>query len=128
MVLNIEEYPKFVPWCLDAKIYEKSDKGEFVEIIADLTIGKSLFKETYKSFVVYNKLSDSIHATNISGPLKHLENKWIFKEVGKSSEVDFHVDFELKNKLLNILMVKSFNFGLKRIVNAFEKRAKDLYK
>ena len=55
MVLDIENYPKFVPWCLNAKIHNIKDNGDLVEIIADLTIGKSFFKETYKSFVTYNK-------------------------------------------------------------------------
>ena len=128
MVLDIEKYPEFVPWCLNGKIHTKNDKGNKIEIIADLTIGKSFFNETYKSSVIYNKSSDSIHVTNIDGPLKHLENKWYFKEKGKNSEVDFHVDFELKNKILNILMIKSFDRGLKKIADAFEKRAIDLFK
>jgi len=127
MVLDIEKYPEFVPWCLDSKINEKIDKGDVVEIKADLTIGKSFFRDTYKSFVVYNKSTDSIHVTNIDGPLKHLENEWYFKQDGKSSEVEFHVDFELKNKILNILMIKSFDLGLKKIADAFEKRAIQLF-
>ena len=128
MVLDIEKYPEFVPWCLDGKILSKNDKGNTVEITADLTIGKSFFNETYKSFVIYDKSSDSIHVTNIEGPLKLLENKWFFKEKGTNSEVDFQVDFELKNKILNMLMIKSFDIGLKKIANAFEKRAIDLFK
>ena len=128
MVLDIEKYPEFVPWCLDSKIYNKNDKGNIVEITADLTIGKSFFNETYKSFVVYDKSTDIIHVTNINGPLKHLENKWLFKEIGKNSEVDFHIDFELKNKVLNLLMLKSFDIGLKKIADAFEKRATELFK
>ena len=127
MVLDIEKYPEFVPWCLNVKIYSKNDKGEKIEIIADLTIGKSFFNETYKSFVTYYKSSDSIHVTNIDGPLKHLENKWFFKELGNNSEVNFHVDFELKNKILNLLMIKSFDIGLKKITDAFEKRAIELF-
>tara|TARA_Y100000590_G_C15476572_1_gene922320 strand:- start:121 stop:570 length:450 start_codon:yes stop_codon:yes gene_type:complete len=127
MVLDIEKYPEFVPWCLDGKIHTKSDKGNTVEITADLTIGKSFFNETYKSFVIYDKSLDSIQVTNMDGPLKYLENKWFFKEKGKNSEVNFHVDFELKNKILNILMIKSFDIGLKKIANAFEKRAIDLF-
>ena len=123
MVLDIEKYPEFVPWCLKGKIYSKNDKGDKVEIIADLTIGKSFFNETYKSFVVYDKSSDSIHVTNMDGPLKHLENKWIFTQKDKVSEINFHADFELKNKILNMLMNKSFDIGLKKIANAFEKRA-----
>ena len=128
MVLDIEKYPKFVPWCLSSKIHSKNKKGDKIEIAADLTIGKSFFNETYKSFVTYYKSSDSIHVTNIDGPLKHLENKWFFKELGNNSEVNFHVDFELKNKILNLLMIKSFDIGLKKIADAFEKRAIELFK
>ena len=128
MVLDIEKYPEFVPWCLSGKIHSKKEKDDKVEITADLTIGKSFFNETYKSFVIYDRSSDSIHVTNIDGPLKHLENKWFFSERGKKSEVHFHVDFELKNKILNALMIKSFDIGLKKIADAFEKRAIELFK
>ena len=127
MVLDIEKYPEFVPWCLGGKIHTNIDKGNTVEITADLTIGKSFFKETYKSFVIYDKSNDSINVTNIEGPLKHLENKWKFRQTGDSSEVDFHVDFELKNKILNLFMSKYFNIGLNKIANAFERRAIDLF-
>ena len=127
MVLDIEKYPEFVPWCLDGKIHDKTDKGDTIEIKADLTIGKSFFRDTYKSFVIYNKSEDSIHVTNIDGPLKHLENEWFFRQDGDSSEVEFNVDFELKNKILNVLMIKSFDLGLKKIADAFEKRAIKLF-
>ena len=70
MVLDIEKYPEFVPWCLKGKIHNKIVKGNNIEITADLTIGKSFFNETYKSFVIYDKSADSIHVTNIDGPLK----------------------------------------------------------
>ena len=128
MVLDIDKYPEFVPWCLGGKIHTNVDKGKTVEITADLTIGKSFFNETYKSFVIYDKSSDSIHVTNVDGPLKHLENKWFFKDNNENSEVDFHIDFELKNKILNMLMIKTFDIGLKKIADAFEKRAIDLFK
>ena len=128
MVLDIEKYPEFVPWCLGGKIHTKIEKGNTVEITADLTIGKSFFRETYKSFVIYDKSTDSIQVTNMDGPLKRLENKWFFRQIGNSSEVDFHIDFELKNKILNVLMIKSFDLGLKKIADAFETRAIELFK
>ena len=128
MVLDIEKYPEFIPWCLNGKIHSKITKEDKIEITADLTIGKNFFNETYKSMVVYDKTSDLIHVTNINGPLKHLENRWYFKQKGKNSEVDFHIDFELKNKILNTLMSKSFDIGLKKIAEAFEKRAIELFK
>ena len=128
MVLDIEKYPEFVPWCLNGKIHTKKERKNEIEIIADLTIGKSFFNETYKSFVIYDKSSDSIHVTNIDGPLKHLKNKWFFSQKGEISEIDFHVDFELKSKILNMLMNKSFDIGLQKIADAFEKRAIYLFK
>ena len=127
MVLDIEKYPEFVPWCLNGKIHSRNERNNKIEITADLTIGKNFFNETYTSLVIYDKISDAIHVTNMEGPLKHLENNWFFKEKGKNSEVDFHIDFELKNRILNILMIKSFDLGLKRIGDAFEKRAIQLF-
>ena len=127
MVLDIEKYPEFVPWCLDGKIHSKNNKGDKIEITADLTIGKNLFNETYKSLVIYDKSSDLIHVRSMDGPLKHLENRWFFKQKEKNSEVNFHIDFELKNKILNALMIKSFNIGLKKIADAFETRAIELF-
>ena len=127
LVLNIEDYPKFIPYCLNAKIYENKFENENQAIIADLTIGKGLFKDTYKSNVKYNKRDDVIFVKNIDGPLKYLENKWQFKNVGKLTEVSFDVDFELKNKFLNILMTKSFKYGLDKIADAFQKRAEELF-
>ena len=78
LVLDIEKYPEFVPFCYAAKIYETSEKNNQKKVIADLTIGKGPFKDTYKSDVRYNKDEDIIFVTNIDGPLNHLENKWYF--------------------------------------------------
>jgi len=127
LVLDIEKYPQFVPFCLDSKIYEKKNKGDLLLIIADLTIGKNPFKDTYKSDVKFYKKEDLIHVTNLDGPLKHLENKWHFKEENNFTEVSFDVDFELKNDFLNIVITKSFQFGLDKIADAFQKRAEELF-
>ena len=127
LVLDIEKYKDFIPYCLDSKVYERNDKGDKIFIVADLTIGKGIFKDTYKSDVRYNKLNNTIYVTNIDGPLKYLENVWKFTEKDNITEVSFDVDFELKNKFLNILMTKSFNYGLNKIADAFQNRAEELF-
>ena len=127
LVLNIEKYPMFVPYCIDAKVHEKNDTDDFIHIIADLTIGKGPFKDTYKSDVILNKKNDSIFVKNIDGPLNHLSNNWNFTKKDKSTEVVFDIDFEIKNKFLNSLMILSFQFGLEKIADAFQKRAEKLF-
>ena len=125
-VLDIEKYPEFIPFCIDSKVYKSEDKKDEIAIIADLTIGRKPFVDTYKSDVRYDKKNDSIHVTNIGGPLKHLENKWKFTQKEKYTEVQFDVDFEIKNKFLNLIMEKSFQFGLNKIADAFQKKAESL--
>ena len=127
LVLDIEKYPTFIPYCLDAKVYEKREQGDLILVVADLTIGKGPFKDTYKSDVRYNKKESSIYVTNIDGPLKHLDNKWHFTQEYDSTEISFEIDFELKNKFLNIVMTKSFQYGLDKIADAFQERANKLF-
>ena len=125
-VLDIEKYPEFIPFCINSKVYERKDKLNEIVIIADLTIGKKPFVDTYKSEVCYDKKNDSILVKNIGGPLKHLENKWKFIQKENYTEVKFDVDFEIKNKFLNMIMTKSFQFGLNKIADAFQKKAESL--
>ena len=127
LVLDIEKYPEFVPFCLDAHVYERKDEGELILIIADLTIGKGPFKDTYKSDVKFNKKESLIKVTNIGGPLNHLENTWHFKELENRTEISFDIDFEIENKFLNIVMTKSFQYGLDKIADAFQNRAEELF-
>ena len=132
LVLDIEKYPEFVPFCHDARIHEtvdeKNKEGNLTLIIADLTIGKGPFKDTYKSDVKYNKKNDSIIVTNIDGPLNHLENTWTFEQQNQITEISFDINFEIENKFLNIIMEKSFQFGLNKIADSFQNRANDLFK
>jgi|TARA_B110000881_G_C18085539_1_gene275690 coenzyme Q-binding protein COQ10 len=128
MVLDIESYPDFVPWCLDSKIHEKKETDDFIEIKADLRVGKKFLNEVYTSLVLYSKKEDTITVTNIKGPLKYLKNNWIFREINSNTQLQFSIDFELKNSFLNIIMRNYFNMGLNKIADAFEERARKLFK
>ena len=128
MVLDIDKYPEFVPWCLEGKIHEKKESEDLIEIKADLKVGKKFLNETYTSLVLLHKKKDKIMVTNIDGPLKHLKNEWKFKEINQATQLDFTIDFELKNSFLNSIMKRSFNLGLNKIADAFEKRALELFK
>ena len=128
MVLDIEKYPEFVPWCIEGKIYEKNESDDLVTFNGDLKVGKSILNETFSSHVSYLKDKDKIIVSNLDGPLKHLKNEWIFKEVNNATQLEFFIDFELKNPILNSIMKKSFEIGLNKIAKSFEERAIKLYK
>ncbi len=127
MVLDIEKYPEFVPWCLSGKIHRKNEMEDMIEMEADLTVGKKFLNQTYKSHVTYYKEKGKIIVSNIGGPLKHLKNEWEIREINNQSEVSFKIDFEIKNIVYNMIMTKSFDQGLKNIADAFEKRAIELF-
>ena len=128
MVLDIEKYPEFVPWCIEGKIHNKKESEDLIEIKGDLKVGKKFLNETYTSLVLYYKEKDKILVTNIDGPLRHLQNEWRFKEINNQTQLEFDIDFELKNNFLNTILKKSFNIGLNKIADAFEKRAIQLFK
>tara|TARA_B110000438_G_scaffold276521_1_gene298383 strand:- start:25 stop:468 length:444 start_codon:yes stop_codon:yes gene_type:complete len=128
MVLDIEKYPEFVPWCINGKVIEKNESEDLIEIKGDLKVGKKYLNETFKSLVLYYKEKDKILVTNINGPLKHLKNEWRFKEINNATQLEFEIDFELKNNLLDMIVKKYFSLGLNKIVDAFEKRAMKLNK
>ena len=128
MILDIEKYPEFVPWCLSGKIHRKDDRPDMIEMEADLTVGKKFLNQTYTSHVTYYKDKGKILVNNIGGPLKHLENMWEIREINNQSEVSFIIDFEIKNVFYNMIMKRSFDQGLRNIADAFEKRAIQLFK
>ena len=128
MILDIEKYPLFVPWCLEGRVHERKETEDFIEIKADLKVGKKFINEIYASLVLYSKKKDLVTVTNIKGPLKYLKNEWKFKEINNKTQLEFSIDFELKNSFLNMIMKKYFNLGLNKITDAFEERAIKLYR
>ena len=128
MVLDIEKYPEFVPWCIEGKIEDKNESTDLITFKGDLKVGKSILNETFSSHVSYYKEKDKIIVTNLDGPLKHLKNEWTFKEINNGTQLEFFINFELKNPVLNSIMKKSIELGLKKIAKSFEERAIKLYK
>jgi coenzyme Q-binding protein COQ10 len=129
LVLKIDDYKFFLPWCINSKILTiDKNKGD-LKIIADLDIGFKSFREIYTSEVIYNNQNSKIVVTSISGNIKKLINIWEFEEIDKKScNVVFFIDIELKNPIINILFSKFFNYGFEKILNSFEQRAKETIK
>ncbi len=123
LVADVERYPEFLPWCLESKITRQEGNIFY----ADLVIGYKMIREKYTSKVTLNA-PDHVHVEYISGPMKYLSNHWKFiKEDDGSCTVDFFVEFEFKNILLQNLVGVFFQEIMQRMVNAFKNRAQNLY-
>jgi coenzyme Q-binding protein COQ10 len=123
LVAGIECYPEFLPWCKDARIKSGDKNG----VVADLIIGAGLFHEKFTSHVTFDR-PRAITVRYCSGPLSHLSNAWCFKSKGsKSCEISFAVDFDFRSPILRAAMTVLFDKAFKKMVAAFEARAKELY-
>ena len=129
LVLKIEYYKFFLPWCLNSKILSIDKKKKDLKITADLEIGFNSFREVYTSNVVYDSITSKIEVTSISTNIKKLLNIWKFETIDKNScTVNFYIDIELKNPIINIIFSKFFNYGFEKILSSFEQRAKETIK
>lgn len=124
LVADVKLYPEFLPWCLAARIRSQTDK----ELLADLIIGFQVFKEQFTSKVELNRKDLIIDTTYADGPFRYLRNYWKFLAHPSGCEIDFYVDFEFKNRLLQTVMETLFTEAVRRMVRAFENRADALYK
>ena len=98
MVLDIEKYPEFVPWCIEGKIFDKNESSDLITFNGDLKVGKSILNETFSSHVSYHKEIDKIIVTNLDGPLKHLKNEWLLSFLCYSSIVILKLSIRGPNK------------------------------
>lgn len=123
LVADVGRYQEFLPWVAATRVRSNSD----TMMIADLVVGFSSLKETFTSRVTKER-PVRIHVEYVDGPLKYLHNSWKFQPDGKGgSEVDFCVDFAFKSRIFESLAGQMFDRALRRMINAFEQRAHQLY-
>lgn len=127
LVADVAKYPKFLPWTAAARVRSTTDRGDHVEMLADLVISFKVFRETFGSRVLLWPGIRKIDTSYLDGPFKHLESTWQFRAAEGGCEVSFEVDFEFKNRLLQGAAGMFFNEAMQRVVRSFEARAKELY-
>jgi len=127
LVADIAKYPEFLPWCTGARIRSKRDIEGGKVVDADLVISFKLFRERFTSRVTMHPADNKIEVEYLDGPFKYLVNYWHFIPTETGCIADFHVDFEFKSKILQRVIGVVFGEAMRRIVKAFEDRAKALY-
>ncbi len=122
LVADVAKYPQFLPWCVAARVRTRTVS----ELVADLTIGFGPFRESFTSRVALDRPRGMVVRYE-NGPFKYLTNRWDFIPVPGGCEVDFHVDFEFRSRVLQAAIGVVFQDAVRRMVSAFHTRARAIY-
>ena len=128
LVADVGRYPEFLPWCMGARIREEKEDM----LLADLMIGFKMVREKFTSRVWLHRDERRIDVEYINGPFRQLQNHWIFHDDPKASpnggcRIEFFLEFEFSSVMLQKLIGVLFHEAVRRMVTAFESRAKQLY-
>lgn len=129
LVADIERYPEFLPWCSALRVLDRpaADAGKEV-VLAEMEISFKVHRERFKTQVTLDRAARTIAIAYIDGPFRYLKNDWRFTDdPGGGSTVDFFIDFEFKSRALQMLIGFVFNEAVRRMIGAFETRARALY-
>jgi len=128
LVADVDRYPEFIPWTAAARVRSRRPSGEALIMDADLVISFKVFRERFGSRVTLWPAEKRIDTEYLDGPFRHMMSRWRFRDVEDGGcEVEFFVDFEFRNRLLQGAAGMFFNEAMQRIVRAFEARARELY-
>ncbi|MFQ0814405.1 cyclase [Brucella anthropi] len=129
LVADVEKYPQFLPMCEALSVRSRKERDGKALLIADMTVGYKLIRETFTSQVLLKPDDNVIDVKYLDGPFRYLDNRWTFRPVGDGSEcdVEFFIDYEFKSRTLGILMGTMFDLAFKKFSEAFEKRADQIY-
>ncbi|RLJ41670.1 coenzyme Q-binding protein COQ10 [Litoreibacter meonggei] len=128
LVADVAKYPEFLPWCSAARIRSRAEEGAAEVMLADLVISFKVFRERFGSKVTLWADDMKIDTEYLDGPFKFLKSTWDFRALGDCEcEVEFFVEFEFKNRILQGAAGLFFNEAMQRVVRAFEARAQELH-
>lgn len=129
LVADVEKYPLFLPMCEALTVRTRKERDEKSLLIADMTVGYKLIRETFTSQVLLSPSHNVIDVKYLDGPFRYLDNRWTFIPVGDGAECDvqFFIDYEFKSRTLGLLMGTMFDLAFKKFSEAFEKRADEIY-
>lgn len=123
LVADVARYAEFLPWVIATRV--KSDSEN--EMVADMLVGFSAIREKFTSRVEKRR-PDEIRVHYIDGPLRDLDNLWLFRAISPTRcEIEFDVKFAFRNALFEKLAGQYFDKAFRKMVAAFENRAEQLY-
>lgn len=123
LVADVGRYQQFLPWVIGTRVRSQSDTA----MVADLVVGFKMLRETFTSRVTLER-PHHVHVDYLEGPLKYLYNDWRFERAPDGGTlVHFKVDFEFRSRVFEALAGAVFGDALRKMIGAFETRARQLY-
>lgn len=126
IVADVASYPVFLPLCTAARVWDEKDLGNdrrSFRASLDIEYPKLRLKETFVSDVVVDAKRLTIRATSNEGPVKHIDNRWLFSVARGGCDIDFHLDYQMSSRLLQMAMGSVFDIAVRKVMTAFEERA-----
>jgi coenzyme Q-binding protein COQ10 len=124
LVADVERYPEFIPWCVALRVVERGEGT----LLADMVVAYKVFRERFRSRVTLDPVAGRITATYVDGPFRTLRNEWAFKDRPEGgSTIDFLIDFEFRNFILQATAQQVFDKAFARMADAFVARAMKVY-
>lgn len=129
LVADVDRYPEFLPWCVALRVIERdADEGGRGAVLADMVVAYKMFRERFRSRVALDRPAGKIDVEYVSGPFRSLRNCWRFiDKPGGGSVIEFEIDFEFRNFLLQATAQAVFDKAFSRMSGAFVARADDVY-
>jgi coenzyme Q-binding protein COQ10 len=127
VVADVEQYPKFLPWCVALRVLSRERVEDRDVLSAEMAVGYGALREKYTSRVILDPVARTIDVAQTSGPFKQLENHWRFTPLADGCRVDFSLAYEFRNRVLNAVAGAAFGRVYVKMADAFEARAKTLY-
>lgn len=128
LVADVDRYPEFVPFCEALEVRGRRMEGDREVLVADMTVGYKLIRETFTSKVTLDRQALEIRADYLDGPFRALEDSWTFKPLPDGgSEISFCIEYEFRSRTLALLMGAMFDRVFRTFAGAFEARADQIY-
>lgn len=127
LVADVQHYPLFLPLCEGLRVLSREQRGDQEVVVASMDVGYKAIRETFTSRVTLDHKALTVQADLVDGPFRHMQNRWSFADTADGCDVKFHITYEFKSMMLQMLMGAVFDQAFRKFAEAFESRARIVY-
>lgn len=131
IAVDVAAYREFVPLLTGSAVRNRQKLaagGESFDAALTIAYKKLNISETLTSHVETDPAGRTVRARSEDGPVKSLETEWKIAAAGDNAcDVHLTVDYTMKSRSLQFLLSGMFDLMVRRVMTAFEQRARKLY-